>query len=139
MTTMIQATNVTATFALNPTAGTSINLPLAADIPSRTSGVAPLSVFFDATTTIDGTLRPFHDLEYRWDFGDTSAGTWANGAQPNVNSKNYATGPVASHVFETPGTYYVTLTALDGTNVATTPLHYITITVQDPKESLIKS
>lgn len=35
--------------------------------PSRVTGVAPLSVFFDAsTTTSSGTSRPFHDLEYQW-------------------------------------------------------------------------
>jgi len=126
VTTMSQATNVTATFVLIPT-GTGIS---PAFVPSRLSGVAPLSVFFDATSTTDGSVsRPFHDLEYRWDFKDTSAGTWANGAQPGVNSKNSATGPVASHVFETPGTYDVTLTALDGTNNATT---HVLITVDNP-------
>ena len=100
-------------------------------VPARTSGVAPLAVFFDAsgTTDIGVTTRPFHDLEYTWSFGDPSSGTWASGAQPGVSSKNSATGPVAAHVFETPGTYTVTLTAFDGTNSATTTT---TITVQDP-------
>ena len=99
-------------------------------VPARTSGVAPLAVFFDASGTTDTgvTTRPFHDLEYTWSFGDPSSGTWANGAQPGVSSKNSATGPVAAHVFETPGTYTVTLTAFDGTNTATTNT---TITVQD--------
>ena len=100
-------------------------------VPARTSGVAPLVVFFDASATTDTgvTTRPFHDLEYTWSFGDPSSGTWASGAQPGVSSKNSATGPVAAHVFETPGTYTVTLTAFDGTNTATTNT---TITVQDP-------
>ena len=100
-------------------------------VPARTSGVAPLAVFFDASATTDTgvTTRPFHDLEYTWSFGDPGAGTWASGAQPGVISKNSATGPVAAHVFETPGTYTVTLTAFDGTNTATTNT---TITVQDP-------
>src|SRR4030065_2651648 len=100
-------------------------------VPARTSGVAPLAVFFDASATTDTgvTNRPFHDLEYTWSFGDASSGTWASGAQPGVSSKNSATGPVAAHVFETPGTYTVTLTAFDGTNSATTNT---TITVQDP-------
>jgi len=99
-------------------------------VPSRTSGVAPLSVFFDATGTTDigVTTRPFHDLEYSWDFGDTNAGTWTYGTQPGVNSKNSATGPVASHVFENPGTYQISLTAFDGINTSTTST---TITVQD--------
>ena len=99
--------------------------------PARTSGVAPLAVFFDAsgTTDVGVTARPFHDLEYTWDFGDPTAGTWAYGAQPGVSSKNSATGPVAAHVFEKPGTYTVTLTAFDGTNTVTTSK---TITVDDP-------
>src|SRR4030067_554946 len=98
-------------------------------VPARTSGVAPLAVFFDASATTDTgvTNRPFHDLEYTWSFGDPSAGTWANGAQPGVSSKNSATGPVTAHVFETPGAYTVSLTAFDGTNTATTTT---TITVQ---------
>src|SRR3990170_7114440 len=100
-------------------------------VPARTSGVAPLAVFFDASGTTDPsvTSRPFHDLEYTWSFGDPSSGTWASGAQPGVSSKNSATGPVAAHVFETPGTYTVSLTAFDGTNTATTNK---TITVQNP-------
>ena len=100
-------------------------------VPARTSGVAPLAVFFDASATTDTgvTTRPFHDLEYTWSFGDASSGTWASGAQPGVSSKNSATGPVAAHVFETPGTYTVSLTALDGTNTATTNT---TITVDNP-------
>jgi len=100
-------------------------------VPARTSGVAPLAVFFDASATTDTgvTTHPFHDLEYRWNFGDAASGTWANGAQPGVSSKNSATGPVAAHVFETPGTYTISLTAFDGTNPATTNT---TITVQDP-------
>jgi hypothetical protein len=34
-------------------------------VPSRTSGVAPLAVFFDASATVaTGTTRPFHDLGF---------------------------------------------------------------------------
>lgn len=112
--------------------------------PSRTSGVAPLAVFFDASGTTDAgvTSRPFHDIEYRWDFGDRTLGvlnlsppvggtsTWNEGSRATVSSRNEATGPVAAHVFETPGTYTITLTAFDGANTATTTT---TITVQDPE------
>ena len=100
-------------------------------VPARTSGVAPLAVFFDASGTTDAgvTTRPFHDLEYTWNFGDAGAGKWANGAQPGARSKNSATGPLAAHVFETPGTYKVSVTAYDGTHTATA---HTTITVQDP-------
>jgi PKD repeat protein len=98
-------------------------------VPARISGVAPLSVFFDASGTTDaGISRPFHELEYTWNFGDTNAGTWTYGAKPG-SSKNAATGPVASHVFESSGTYTVSLTVFDGTYTKTTQT---TITVQDP-------
>jgi len=126
-TTMSATRTVTAEFALISTGGNAINLSLVA---ARSSGVAPLAVFFDASgTTANATTRPFHDLEFRWNFGDATAGTWNNGARPGVSSKNSATGPVAAHVFETPGTYTVSVTATDGTNVATTTT---AITVQNP-------
>ena len=93
-------------------------------VASRVSGVAPLTVFFDATgTTAAGTPRPFHDLEYRWDFGDAGKGRWSTGS--TTGDRNLATGPVAAHVFETPGTYTVNLTA----NAAKSSR---VITVQDP-------
>ena len=99
-------------------------------VPSRTSGVAPLYVFFDATaTTAAATNRPFHELEYRWDFGDAASGSWTSTpGMPNL-SRNQATGPVAAHVFESPGTYTVSLTALDGAAPATKSVQ---ITVADP-------
>ena len=103
-------------------------------IPARTSGVAPLAVFFDtasstsASTTDTGvTDRPFHDLDYAWDFGDPTAGNWTYGTASS--SKNLAYGPEAAHVFETPGTYTVTLTVNNGTDSAATST---TITVTDP-------
>jgi len=90
---------------------------------SRLSGVAPLAVFFDtAGTTATATTRPFHDLEYRWSFGENPAvlaalpggANWANGS--TKGSRNLATGPVAAHVFEAPGTYTISLSATDGTH-----------------------
>ena len=107
------AQSVTAS-ATTLVASTAISLSL---VPARTSGVAPLAVFFDATGTASPlTLRPFHDIEYRWDFGDQTSGTWSSGSTAGASRKNSATGAVAAHVFETPGTYTVTLTAFDGTN-----------------------
>jgi hypothetical protein len=104
--------------------------------PSRVLGVAPLAVFFDTTgTSATTTTRPFHDLEYRWDFNDPTSGNWGdrttggNGTGTNT-SRNSARGPVAAHVFETPGTYNVALTVTDGTSTATGCV--IPITVQDP-------
>lgn len=66
--------------------------------PHRTSGYAPLSVHLDCTSTTGGT-NPFHNLLYQHTFGDTSAGTWAYGSN-TASSKNFATGPIAAHVFD---------------------------------------
>jgi hypothetical protein len=106
-------------------------------VPSRVSGVAPLYVFFDATaTTAAATNRPFHELEYRWDFGDTASGSWTSTpGMPNL-SRNQATGPVAAHVFESPGTYTVSLTVLDGSGTAT---RSVQITVGDPDTAFAAS
>ena len=99
-------------------------------VASRVSGVAPLYVFFDATaTTAVATSRPFHELEYRWDFGDAASGSWTSTpGMPNL-SRNQATGPMAAHVFEAPGTYSVSLTVLDGAVAAT---RSVQISVSDP-------
>ncbi len=114
------------------TFGSTAAITLATPIASRVTGVAPLAVFFDATgTTATTTLLPFHELEYRWHFGDIGpgAGTWPTGSRPGVSNRTEATGPVAAHVFETPGTYTVCLTVTDGTNTADGA---VTITVLDP-------
>jgi hypothetical protein len=96
-------------------------------IPSRTSGVAPLAVFFDSTDTVSSaTSRPFHELSYAWNFGDDAAGNWSTTGM----SRNMARGPVAAHVFESPGIYVVTMVAQDsGGGLATQD---VTITVSDP-------
>ncbi len=97
---------------------------------SRTSGVAPLSVSFDATgTTSTLTSMPFQDLLYYWDFGDGGGGAWAYGTLPGVLKKNRSTGAVAGHVYETPGTYTWTLTVSDRITTVTTSG---SITVADP-------
>src|SRR5258706_13865531 len=99
-------------------------------VASRMSGAAPLAVFFDATgTTATATTRPFHDLEYLWDFGDAGAGNWARGSRVGTSSRNAATGAVSAHVFESAGTYIVCTTVTDGTDSAA---QAITVTVADP-------
>lgn len=104
--------------------------PVISCTPSRISGTAPLGVTFDCSgTTITGTTKPFHDGLYWTTFGDPSAGTWTTGANANVASKNFATGPIVAHVFETPGTYTVTHRVSDGTATSSTTN---TITVADP-------
>jgi hypothetical protein len=104
-------------------------------IARRVSGVAPLAVFFDATgTTATATTRPFHALEYHWNFGDEASGLWTNTpGMPNLR-RNEATGPVAAHLFEKPGTYTVCVSVFDGANVASTS---IKITVTDPNAQFL--
>ena len=76
---------------------------------SRTAGVAPLAVFFDATATVATTVNnPFSELHYAWNFGDGNSGNWRTDRNKNTDS-----GPVAAHVFEWPGNYTVTLIVRD--------------------------
>ncbi len=92
---------------------------------SRTSGVAPLSVFFDASSTTGLTDGDFLQAHFSWDFGDT-AGTWSHSGRP----MNEASGFVVSHVFENPGTYTVTVSVMDtGRQTAT---ETVTVNVSDP-------
>ena len=109
--------------------------PTLSCIPSRLSGVAPLGVIFDCTGTTDddSSVSPFRDLLYRHDFGDFvegSAGKWAYGANTNM-SRNTDSGPIAAHVFESPGTYTVRSEVTDGVTVSRTTT---TIVVSDPDE-----
>lgn len=109
-------------------------LPVVGELASRTGGVAPLAVFFDAVGTpdvrqppeVDGR-REYADLHYEWDFGDPGSGTWAASGK----SRNHATGYVAAHVFETPGTYTVrlTITDMDGQSED----YQVEIDVEDPE------
>jgi hypothetical protein len=95
--------------------------------PSRSSGVAPLAVNFDATgTTSTATTRPFHDVYYTWNYGDSGSGTWSTDGK----SKNHDSSAIGGHVYETPGTYTVTLIAKDSTGATDTKT--ATITVTDP-------
>ncbi len=73
-----------------------VNRPPTANIlTNKTAGQAPLTVAFDGTTSSD----PDDDtLQYRWDFGDGSAG---------------ATTATASYTYRTPGRVTATLTVTD--------------------------
>ncbi len=97
-------------------------------VASRISGAAPLSVFFDATGTTHSNpvIRPFHDLEYRWSFGDSTSGVWSTTGQ----SRNEAIGALAAHVFEKPGNYSVVLTVTD--NQGDTKTRSTTVSVSAP-------
>ena len=69
--------------------------PVASFEASVSSGVAPLAVSFDASGSDDpdGPIA-----SYEWSFGDGGS----------------ANGVTASHTFQTPGTYTVSLTVTDG-------------------------
>lgn len=106
---------------------------------SRTTGVAPLAVFFDAADevagnvggriTFDWTSGVYQppDMEgahWSWNFGDPGSGTWSTTGR----SRNAATGYTAAHVFENPGTYDVSLTVTDTAGVARSYVQTITVT-----------
>ena len=98
-------------------------------VPSRTSGVAPLAVHFDATATTSATvgIDTFRQVTYAFNFGDDRGQSWAVSGKPKNSEVG---GPIAAHVFDLPGTYTVTLQATDPSGaVAQTS---VTITVQDP-------
>ena len=96
-------------------------------VASRTSGPAPLAVHFDATgTTSSLTTIPFHEATYAFEFGDPDAGMWAlTGADKN----SQVGGPLAAHVFDTPGTYTVSVAASFAGETSTTSVE---IEVTDP-------
>jgi hypothetical protein len=103
---------------------------------SRYSGVAPLTVFFDAigTTHTDTTKKPFHDLEYQWDFDFNNVeglGNWSTGSR-GAAARKIAQGPVASHVYEKPGIYWVKVTIKDGNPANTVTDECIQIAVLHP-------
>lgn len=88
--------------------------------------VAPCFVFFNAQASSDlESTREFHELDYRWNFGDPNSGTLRTGGPANTTR-----GPLAGHMYETPGSYTVSLEVADpdGQTHSTTR----SITVQDP-------
>ncbi|GAA0726444.1 hypothetical protein GCM10009430_33390 [Aquimarina litoralis] len=104
-----------APFIPNVIGGTG-NLPPSASFTNDlSSGNAPLTVQFDASQSSD----PDGDtLSYSWNFGDGTT----------------ATGVSISHVFDTPGSYQVSLTVSDGSLNDTTSK---TITVNDDTTPVI--
>jgi hypothetical protein len=97
-------------------------------VANRTRGVAPLAVFLEAQGPVAKDAgNPFHDVAYCWNFGDPSSGAFA----PTGKSRDTARGPVASHVFEKPGSYRVTITAR--TPKGETTSRAVTVVVEDPE------
>lgn len=103
----------------------------------RTSGVAPLSVNFNAALTQikpSYTTRPFHEVRYTWSFGGSTGIKWAYGNKAGIADKNEFHGPVAACLFETPGVKTVTLTAYCklSSNLTIQKSTTVSITVEDP-------
>jgi hypothetical protein len=85
---------------------------------------------FDASdSTGGGTAYPFHDLSYSFDYGDQSAGTWA---VSGISKNSDQGGAFGAHIYDTPGTYTVTLTVRDEAGDVST--RSTVITVADPNQ-----
>ena len=104
--------------------------------PSRQTGAAPLAVLFDLIgTTSTLTSRPFHELQYSCDFGDSAGGAaWSYGTRTGSRSKNVGYGPVQAHVYESGGTYNLVCTVTHGANTNTAGTT-ITVTAADSQWS----
>jgi hypothetical protein len=101
---------------------------IAAIEPSRTTGIEPLCVYFDASaSSIEGIADPWRQGRFHWSFDDARSGTWATDGA----SKNEAWGPWAHHCFSA-GSHDVTLTLLapDGKTSNTQQVN-VTVTAQD--------
>ena len=79
----------------------------------------------------DANSNNYHIIICQTNFGDSHAGTWANGHGYNT-SKNGATGEVAAHIYETAGTYTEFTSCSDGTSTGSTSN---SITVYDPEDA----
>jgi PKD repeat protein len=112
-------TQKTYTIALTRGAGSS-----GTGVVSRTSGVAPLSVhFWPGFLEHPEASARFRNVDYTWDFGDGSSGVWGT----TGTSKNRAKGPVAVHIFETPGVYTVSLVVRDASGQVASESYEITV------------
>ena len=100
------------------------------ELVSKTSGIAPLVVNFNAGA--EG--EDFHNRSYQWDFGDKNSGHWSGVDDRMGLSKNTDTGPIAGHVYTKPGTYTATLRVSDHTGEITGLTKQVIITVADPNE-----
>ena len=111
---------------------------------SRSSGVAPLYVFFDATSSTGLSQgNDFVNADFSWDFD-------LNNTDENSQWKN-TKGMVAGHVFEIPGTYTVqcTLTTPNGASSTVTSTilvsdfsgttYYVSASGNDANEGLSES
>ena len=81
--------------------------------PTPSTGTAPLSVSFDGSrsTTPSGTIT-----SWAWSFGDGASGT----------------GSLATHVYQTPGTYTASLTVTDSNGASSTATSSIVVNPLPP-------
>ena len=91
------------------------------EVEAPSSMVGPVSVQFDATKTVGLSEADLLNARFRWNF-DT------NEADPNGRFET-GEGMVATHVFEKPGTYTVTLTVTDAAGISDSAT--TTVTVDD--------
>ena len=67
------------------------------------------------TSHNDASVRPFHDLGYAIDYGDSACssgqGSWANSAVGHPKNKEYQ--PLGAHVYECAGNFTITTTVTD--------------------------
>ena len=98
--------------------GTALSLVIA---PSQTSGVAPLAVFFDTTSTPTFADGSFIDATVQWDFD-------VDNTDPKGHYRK-ASGFLVAHVFDQPGTYRVRAEAHDSQGL--TGSAEVTINVQE--------
>lgn len=97
------------------------------------TGVFPFFVQVSACETTSNAGKTYRDLDYRWDFGDSS-GTetmtdHATGKTVNCNTSQ--TGPEAGYLYRTAGTYTITLTVSgkdeNGTTVTASTTSLLTL------------
>lgn len=95
----------------------------ATQLASRKIAVAGSAIQFDAGET---DVDLFRNRLYVWDFGDTGSGTWQDG-----KSQNSDVGPIAGHVYETPGSYDISCSIFDASGLIITINDTVMITDPD--------
>ena len=104
--------------------GTAASAPtVPSNLSSRSTALAGFAIQMDVGET---DVDLFRNRLYVWDFGDTGSGSWQDG-----KPKNSDVGPIAGHVYETPGTYAISCKVYDSTGLISTLTDSVTITDPD--------
>ncbi len=106
--------------ALSGSSNTPSNLPPVARMEAdRLSGVGPLLVTFDASSSYDpnGTI-----FRYEWKFGDGAT----------------ATGPVVSHRYQVVGSYEAELRVIDNNGVASSAFRTISVLPREGDDAVVR-